>query len=417
MIMWENKARATLAETFLNALKENTIPWRKCWNASPLSFSTGRPYRGINNLMLAYVAGENGYQDTRWMTFKYAQDHGWRVRKGEKSVKVEFWTYYDTKLKKSMDRTEVARIQQEAPERMKDIRLAAYTYNVFNVEQIAGDIPPLEQGNVMQPEIIKSCRDSFLANLGVKFREGGGKAFYIQSTDTITLPPMSLFNSDYGYACTLLHEAAHSTGHPSRLNRHLQNVKGSPDYAREELRAEIASAFTAQALHLPYLEGQSGSVLENLTGNHKAYIQSWIAALEKDPNELFAAIKDADQIANYLLERGQLLQLTKSLALQHNYTFEYQLLDRLKTDCDYFLGNGSRHEKHLWAGSVNEQIAKMRELYDLLPVKPEWLTEEDIDWYESLMTTPAFSSRVPQNNLGPAQVENQYEEQEEEPEL
>lgn len=65
---------------------------------------------------------------------------------------------------------------------------------------------------------------------------------------------------------------------------------------------------------------------------------------------------------------------------------DYRLLSRLKADCDYYLGAGGRAEKHLWAGSVEAQITKMRELYDALPEKPEWLTEQDIDNYESQMT-------------------------------
>ncbi len=65
---------------------------------------------------------------------------------------------------------------------------------------------------------------------------------------------------------------------------------------------------------------------------------------------------------------------------------DYRLLSRLKADCDYYLGAGGRAKKHLWAGSVEAQITKMRELYDVLPEKPEWLTEQDIDNYESQMT-------------------------------
>ena len=65
---------------------------------------------------------------------------------------------------------------------------------------------------------------------------------------------------------------------------------------------------------------------------------------------------------------------------------DYRLLSRLKADCDYYLGAGGRAEKHLWAGSVEAQIAKMRELYDVLSEKPEWLTEQDIDRYENQMT-------------------------------
>ena len=73
----------------------------------------------------------------------------------------------------------------------------------------------------------------------------------------------------------------------------------------------------------------------------------------------------------------------------------YQLLSRLKADCDYFLGAGGRAEKHLWAGSVDAQIAKMRELYNALPEKPEWLTSEDIDRYESQMTAPVREKKAP----------------------
>ena len=67
---------------------------------------------------------------------------------------------------------------------------------------------------------------------------------------------------------------------------------------------------------------------------------------------------------------------------------DYRLLSRLKDDCDYFLGAGGRAEKHLWAGNVRDQIAKMRELYDALPEKPEWLTMEDIDHYAQRMEPP-----------------------------
>ena len=65
--------------------------------------------------------------------------------------------------------------------------------------------------------------------------------------------------------------------------------------------------------------------------------------------------------------------------------YDYMLLDRLKQDCEYFLGNGNRAEKHLWAGNVNDQIAKMKELYNKLPEKPEWLSMEDIENYEKEM--------------------------------
>ena len=71
-----------------------------------------------------------------------------------------------------------------------------------------------------------------------------------------------------------------------------------------------------------------------------------------------------------------------------DHSGDYVLLDRLRADCDYFLGAGGRSEKHLWAGNVHAQIKKMRELYDTLPEKPEWLTTEAIDRYAAQMAAP-----------------------------
>ena len=71
-----------------------------------------------------------------------------------------------------------------------------------------------------------------------------------------------------------------------------------------------------------------------------------------------------------------------------DHSGDYVLLDRLRADCDYFLGAGGRSEKHLWAGNVHAQIKKMRELYDALPKKPEWLTAEAIDRYAAQMAAP-----------------------------
>ncbi|MBC8737052.1 hypothetical protein F6X40_09545 [Paraburkholderia sp. UCT31] len=65
--------------------------------------------------------------------------------------------------------------------------------------------------------------------------------------------------------------------------------------------------------------------------------------------------------------------------------FNYQLLGRLQQDCEYYLGHGNRAKKHLWAGDEAEQIAKMKEIYEGLPEKPEWITLEKISQYEAAM--------------------------------
>lgn len=91
-----------------------------------------------------------------------------------------------------------------------------------------------------------------------------------------------------------------------------------------------------------------------------------------------------------------------------DYSFEYQLLDRLRIDCNYFLGAGSRSEKHLWAGSVHDQIAKMRELYDLLPEKPEWLTPDDINKYAQRMA-PQYQVVVYHNSENGLDEKREYQ--------
>lgn len=65
--------------------------------------------------------------------------------------------------------------------------------------------------------------------------------------------------------------------------------------------------------------------------------------------------------------------------------FQYMMLSRLKSDCEYFLGNGGGAEKHLWAGSVQGQIDEMKKIHNLLEIKPEWLSMEEIEVYETKM--------------------------------
>ena len=96
---------------------------------------------------------------------------------------------------------------------------------------------------------------------------------------------------------------------------------------------------------------------------------------------------NSQDVAGFI-ERELLAEEPAAEAMPSGHGDEYRLLGRLKADCDYFLGAGGRAEKHLWAGNVREQIAKMRELYDALPEKPEWLTMEDIDRYAQRMEPP-----------------------------
>jgi len=297
-----NKLREQLAQSFLDSLNEGRLPWHATWRVMrPENAITGKNYRGINSFWLSLIGAAEGYKDPRWCTFKQAQKQGWAVKKGEKGTCIEFWSLYDKKERKTVERSEANRIIQKDPDREEDFILMSRTYTVFNAEQIK-DIPEIPFTNNVDIDLVRANRDTLLQNMNLNFREGGTEAYYAPFTDCITMPPDAFFKDTYGYMATLLHEAGHATGHQSRLNRDLSGGFGSESYAKEELRAEIASAFTAQALGL----GES-SIDPSTINNHKAYIQSWIKCIEDQPNELFAAIKDASEISDYLLEKGEFL--------------------------------------------------------------------------------------------------------------
>lgn len=303
MEVWQmklNKMREQMAEAFAHSLREDKIPWEIEWDTGrPMNPVTGKEYRGTNSLWLSYTADKRGYTDPRWCTYKQAQGQGWQVRRHETGTKIEFWSMYDTEKKKKLTLEEAWDLEKTLGKEYFDrVKPISSVYTVFNASQIDG-IPQIEQKHDrLQVAEIMSDRNRLIKNMGVGFAEEGDSAFYRPSTDTITMPEAGRFKSEYGYISTFLHEAGHATGHVTRLNRDLTGSFGSERYAREELRAEIASAFTAQTLGLGIPE--YGKCMDN----HKAYIQSWAEILENSPKELFSAIKDAEHISDYLIEKG-----------------------------------------------------------------------------------------------------------------
>ncbi len=298
-----NKMREEMAASFLAALKEEKIPWHKEWsaiNGRPLNAINGSYYHGANSFWLSYIQDTKGYSDPRWCTYNQAKAQGWQVRKGEKGTKVEFWSLYDTEAKEKITKQQAEELQKQISkedfyDRVKPI---SNVYTVFNGEQIKG-IPEITvERHLLDEKLLMEKRNILLKNMGVGFQEGKEGASYQSKTDVIGMPDMERFENEYAYLSVMLHEAGHATGHESRLNRKLGNAFGSPEYAKEELRAEIASAFTAQALGI---DARDQEHMEN----HKAYVQSWIQVLEKNPEELFAAIRDAERISDYLIEKGE----------------------------------------------------------------------------------------------------------------
>ncbi len=209
------------------------------------------------------------------MTYQQAQEKQWQVRKGEKSTTIFFTKPYEVEVE-----------DDTANDGKKLIRFLK-SYAVFHASQIDGvtpyKAPTVEEAPWSRPE----ASDIILKNSGATIRIGGDRAFYSPGTDHIQLPPEHAFRGPEQLAATALHELAHWTGHPSRLNRDLQHRFGSAAYAMEELRAELASAFVANEIGIP-----------TEIPHHASYIASWVKALKDDKREIFRAAADAQRIAS-----------------------------------------------------------------------------------------------------------------------
>ena len=314
-----NKMREEMINSFIDCLKKDTIPWHRGWSSErPFNAVTNTEYHGANALWLTYNQQAQLYKDPRWCTFKQAQSKGWKIKQGSKGTKIEFWSLYDTEEKRKLTRTEAKQLTDEltAEEFTNRVKPVSNTYTVFNGEQIEG-IPLYEiRKNVLHLDEFLYGRNKLIENMKVGLKEGGNEAFYSIAEDMIVLPKINQFDNEFEYITTFFHEAGHATGHVSRFNREMPSARGTDIYAREELRAEIASAFAAQAFGIDYTQNK-------YMENHEAYIQDYIKVLENEPNELFAAIKDAEKISDYLIEKGE-FGLEKEMSNEKSLTKEME---------------------------------------------------------------------------------------------
>lgn len=303
----KNKTRNQLAEMFVKSLSEEKLPWHAVWNTYPQQNAvTKKAYRGINAFLLAMASEELGFDDPRWCTFSQAKKKGWSIRKGAKGVPVEFWSAINVHTHEVVDFKEAARQLRDGEAKEGDFNFYSRNSYVFNAQQIEG-IPALKQeAPMVDIGLIRQNRDTLIKNMAVGFDGNGTDCHYSPSKDKIVMPPESDFRDTYGYMCSFLHEAGHATGAPSRLGRGFGVTR--EEYAIEELRAEIASAMTSQQLGIPLTDEQMQRNLDL----HKAYIQSWAQAIRDAPKVLFDAIKDAEQISDYLVDKGEFRQVIEA---------------------------------------------------------------------------------------------------------
>jgi len=283
-----------VATRLIEQLKAGTAPWQRPWQADSQGFmpynpTTGKRYKGINAVWLM----SQGHEDSRWLTYKQALAEGAQVKQGEKDSVIQYWKFADDLIQRDEQGNPIKNQNGETIKATVNLeRPQVFHAVVFNAEQIDGLPPaPLLERNwdpIERAEAIFSA-----ANADVRFLPDN-KAFYSPTQDLIQLPLREQFTTADNFYATALHELGHWTGHESRLNRDLLHPFGSVAYAKEELRAEIASMILGSELGIGHDVGQ-----------HAAYVASWIQLLEDDQLELFRAAADAEKIYSYVLALDQ----------------------------------------------------------------------------------------------------------------
>jgi len=287
----------TFAETIIEELKKGTAPWQKPWKAGeynrPMNPVSGTVYKGINTIMLA----RHGYADPRWMTMKQANDQEWRVKKGSRAQQVVFWQWTDRQT--VLDDSGQPVRDEKGEEQKENVQLdrpRLHVFSVFHASQLqtldSQDIPAYEPPELTWDPIERG--EKILQDSGATIiHDQANRAYYQIMADEIHLPLRENFPEAGNYYSTALHELGHWTGHSSRMDREF-GPRGSETYAKEELRAEIASWMLNQELGLPHQSDQ-----------HVSYVDSWVTVLQKDPHEIMRASRDAEKIKEYVMDLQQ----------------------------------------------------------------------------------------------------------------
>lgn len=294
--------RKKLADLFLDVLEKEGLNWKKGWSWSggdrPVNAKSNAKYKGINRFWLTLVSMERGYEDNRWATFRQVQDMGCSLKDAKgKGVTVEYWFPYD-RIEKHHISWEEFFIQAGGRTGERYTLHAVYS-TVFNAAVIAGlpkQSKEVTRQDISQDKLVKTLSQ----NMHVEIRnDGEGRAYYSPWEDRIHLPRPENFFSQYEYNATTLHELSHATGASHRLNRNMGGVFSSPEYAYEELVAEISSCFMSENL-------QTEPGAKHLE-NHQAYVQSWLKDIRKKPETLVKAIADAEKAAAYMEYKAELI--------------------------------------------------------------------------------------------------------------
>jgi len=280
----------SVTQRIVAELEAGRVPWVKPWGSAggaeaglPRNALTGRAYSGINILILWSAVIEHGWPAQGWLTFRQALNAGGNVKRGERGTSV---VYAD----KFTPRDEAERAARDGDAARVVPFLKSFT--LFNIAQCEGlrpglgiDPPPLADHEMIP------VTEAVIAASGVEYLHGGDQAFYVPSKDYVRMPPLPTFVSAADYYGTALHELVHATGHKKRLDRPTLNNQGAKDYGREELVAEMGSAFLCAALGI------------EPTIRHADYLGAWLDILKEDSRAIFRAASQASRAADWLLAR------------------------------------------------------------------------------------------------------------------
>lgn len=279
----------SVTQRIAGELEQGRVPWVQPWGTPevdtplglPRNGSTSNSYSGINIIILWGAAIQHGRRTQNWLTFKQALALGGGVRKGEKGTTVVY-----------ADRFVPKKEQDRAVSDGDDPRAIPFLkrYTVFNADQCDGLPDDLFVGAVPLPDCeAVPHAEALIDATGADFRIGGDRAFYVPSQDFVQVPPQPAFREQINYYRTCFHELGHWTGHGSRLARSFKGRFGSQPYAREELVAEMASAFVCASLQIVP------------TVRHADYIATWLDLLREDDRAIFHAASQASKAADFIL--------------------------------------------------------------------------------------------------------------------
>lgn len=274
-------------EEFIKALNEDKMIWERGWEIRlHQNLVSQLDYKGYNQLLLMYISQKRGYQENKWLTFNQATSKELKIKKGAKSIPIEYFSFFDKKNKKSITYKEYQIAIEEG--RKEDIRVVNKYYNIFNVEDIEG----YENKNEVNNNDI-SLIENYITYSNLKVKFVGNQPCYIPAFHEIQIPNRNQFKNDDEYYSTLFHELSHST--IKHIEREFpEDVKTDKEkYAFEELIAEISSVLLCCEFQI-----QLSSIQ-----NNKSYVQSWIEKLKDDKEKyLMKAIKNANQVTKHIID-------------------------------------------------------------------------------------------------------------------